>query len=81
MHDNSRVIAKNEGHVGFFAGIEILALTAVLGLNMDPFDIVRIDHRMINTAGVDMGCAVFNGHGQQMLFVVGFDGIGKLCIL
>ena len=40
VYGDGLVIAQAEGHVGFFAGLEILALTAVFGLDIDPFDVL-----------------------------------------
>ena len=77
VYGDGLVIAQAEGHIGFFAGLEILALTAVFGLDINPFDVVLIGHRMIYAANVDVDCSVFNGHGGQVLLVAGFDGIGN----
>ena len=40
IYGDGLVIAQIEGNVGFFAGLEVLALTAVFGLNIDPFDVL-----------------------------------------
>ena len=42
IYGNGLVIAQAEGHVGLFAGLEVLALTAFFGLDIDPFDVVLI---------------------------------------
>ena len=62
IYGHSLVITQAEGHVGLFAGLEILALTAFFGLDIDPLDVVLISHRMIDAANVDMDCAVLNGN-------------------
>ena len=40
IYGDGLVIAQIEGNVWLFAGLEVLALTAVFGLNIDPFDVL-----------------------------------------
>ena len=76
VYGDGLVIAQTEGYVGLFTGLEVLALTAVFGLDIDPFDVVFIGHRMIDAADIDIDHAALNGYGGPVLLVAGFNSIG-----
>ena len=42
IYGNGLVIAQAEGYIGLFAGLEVLALTVVFGLDIEPFAVVLI---------------------------------------
>ena len=77
VYGHGPVVAQTEGHVGRFAGLEILSLTAVFGLQIDPLDVVLVGHRVIDAAYVDVHRAVRKDYDGQMLFGAGFNGVGR----
>ena len=42
VYGDGLVIAQAEGYIGLFAGLEVLALAVVFGLDIEPFDVVLI---------------------------------------
>lgn len=77
VHGNGLVIPQNKGHMGIFAWVEVFAMAAVFSFHIDPFDVVLIDHRMIDDADVDVDRSVLNGHGGQVLFGACFNRVGN----
>ena len=75
--DGQRLVAgQGEHDAGILARGEELALTAVFGDQLHPFNIMRILHRMIHTADVYGDGAAVNGHGRDVLFAAGFHRVG-----
>ena len=52
-------LAESEADLRIFAGMQFLALIALLGLERYPFDVVLRQHRMLQGADLDMDDAVF----------------------
>ena len=53
-------LAESEADLWLFAGMQFLALIALLGLERYPLDVVLRQHRMLHGADLDMDDAVFH---------------------
>ena len=76
IYRDSLIAAEAEAHVRSIAGLQRLALTAVLGLEIDPLDVMLGNHGMIHGADIDADRAVGQGDDGQMLFAARLDGVG-----
>ena len=68
---NRLVIAQAEGDTGVIAGLECLALAAMLRLNIDPLNEVFGSHGMVHGTYIDVDSTVFHRDHRQMLFTAG----------
>ena len=60
-------LAEREADLRLFAGMQFLALIALLGLERYPLDVVLRQHRMLHGADLDMDDAVFHRPDGNML--------------
>jgi hypothetical protein len=59
-----------------FAGMQFLALVALLGVERDPLDVVLRQHGMLHGADLDMDDAVFHSPDRDVLLHGGVGGAG-----
>ena len=60
-------LAESEADLGLLAGVQLLTLVALLGVERDPLDIVLRQHGMLHGADLDMDDAVFHCPDRDML--------------
>ena len=61
-------LAESEADLRLFAGMQFLALVALLGVERDPLDVVLRQHGMLHGADLDMDDAVFHRPDGDVLF-------------
>jgi len=71
------VVGQMEDDVRRLGRFQILALAAVCGDKLNPFDIVGILHGMIHAANIDGDSVFVHGDRGQVLFTACFDSIGE----
>ena len=69
--------AESEAGLGLLAGVQLLALVALLGVEGDPLDIVLRQHGMLHGADLHMDDAVFHRPDGNMLLHGGVGGAGN----
>ena len=74
---NLITLAECKADLGFFAGMQLLALIALLGLERYPLDVVLRQHGMLHGADLDMDDAVFYCPDRNMLLHGGVGGAGN----
>ena len=67
-------IAESEADLRLLAGMQFLALIALLGLERYPLDVVLRQHGMLHGADLDMDDAVFHCPDRDMLLHGGVGG-------
>ena len=77
VYSQRLVVLQNESDLGLAAGLEIMHLAALLGLQIDPFDEVLIRHGMVDGADVYLNQVVLYFHNGQVLFIAGFHRVGN----
>ena len=60
-------LAESEADLGLLAGVQLLTLVALLGVERDPLDVVLRQHGMLHGADLDMNDAVFHCPDRDML--------------
>ena len=70
-------LAEGEADLRLFAGMQLLALIALLGLERYPLDVVLRQHGMLHGADLDMDDAVFYCPDRNMLLHGGVGGAGN----
>ena len=65
---NLITLAECKADLGFFAGMQFLALIALLGVERDPLDVVLRQHGMLHRADLNMDDAVFHRPDGDVLF-------------
>ena len=70
-------LAESEADLRLFAGMQFLALIALLGLERYPLDVMFRQHGMLHGADLDMDDAVFHCPDGDMLFNRGVGGAGN----
>ena len=70
-------LAESEADLGLLAGVQLLALVALLGVERDPLDVVLRQHGMLHGADLDMDDAVFHRPDRDVLFHGGIGGAGN----
>ena len=70
-------LAESEADLRLFAGVQFLALVALLGVERDPLNIVLRQHGMLHGADLDMDDAVFHRPDGDMLLHGGIGGAGN----
>ena len=70
-------LAEGEADLRLFAGVQFLALVALLGVERDPLNIVLRQHGMLHGADLDMDDAVFHRPDGDMLLHGGIGGAGN----
>lgn len=70
-------LAESEADLGLLAGVQLLALVALLGVERDPLNIVLRQHGMLHGADLDMDDAVFHRPDGDMLLHGGIGGAGN----
>ena len=71
---NLITLAECKADLGFFAGMQLLALIALLGLERYPLDVVLRQHGMLQGADLDMDDIVFHCPDGDMLLHGGIGG-------
>ena len=61
-------LAERKAGLRLFAGVQLLALVALLGVEGDPLNIVLRQHGMLHGADLDMDDAVFHRPDGNVLF-------------
>ena len=74
---NLITLAECKADLGLFAGMQLLALIALLGLERYPLDVVLRQHGMLHGADLDMDDAVFHRPDRDVLFHGGIGGAGN----
>ena len=74
------LIAQNEADMGCFTGIELLAVAALVGVQLNPLDPVDFLHGVVDAAYIDVDYAVFYLNIGLMLFAAGLNGVGDKLI-
>ena len=74
---NLITLAECKADLGFFAGMQLLALIALLGVERDPLDVVLRQHGMLHGADLDMDDIVFHRPDGDMLLHGGIGGAGN----
>ena len=69
-------LAESEADLGLLAGVQLLTLIALLGVERDPLDVVLRQHGMLHGADLDMDDAVFHRPDGDMLLHGGIGGAG-----
>ena len=69
-------LAESEADLGLLAGVQLLALVALLGVERDPLNIVLRQHGMLHGADLDMDDAVFHCPDRDMLLHGRVGGAG-----
>ena len=70
-------LAESEADLRLFAGMQFLALIALLGLERYPLDVVLWQHGMLHGADLDMDDVVFHCPDRNMLLHGGVGGAGN----
>ena len=70
-------LAESEADLRLFAGMQFLALIALLGLKRYPLDVMFRQHGMLHGADLDMDDAVFHRPDRNMLLHGGIGGAGN----
>ena len=70
-------LAESEADLGLLAGVQLLTLIALLGVERDPLDVVLRQHGMLHGADLDMDDAVFHRPDGDMLLNRGVGGAGN----
>ena len=70
-------LAEGEADLRLFAGMQLLALIALLGLERYPLDVVLWQHGMLHGADLDMDDAVFHCPDRDVLLHGGVGGAGN----
>ena len=70
-------IAESEADLRLLAGMQFLALIALLGLERYPLDVVLRQHGMLHGADLDMDDIVFRRPDGDMLLHGGIGGAGN----
>ena len=70
-------LAESEADLRLFAGMQLLALVALLGVERDPLDVVLRQHGMLYGADLDMDDAVFHRPDRDVLLHGGVGGAGN----
>ena len=70
-------LAESEADLRLFAGMQLLALIALLGVERDPLDIVLRQHGMLHGADLDVDDAVFHSPDRDVLLHGGVGGAGN----
>ena len=73
---NLITLAECKADLRFFAGMQLLALIALLGLERYPLDVVLRQHRMLHRADLNMDDAVFHRPDGDVLLHGGVGGAG-----
>ena len=74
---NLITLAECKADLGLLAGVQLLALVALLGVERDPLNIVLRQHGMLHGADLDMDDAVFHRPDGDMLLHGGIGGAGN----
>ena len=69
-------LAEREADLGLLAGVQLLALVALLGVEGHPLDVVLRQHGMLHGADLDMDDAVFHSPDRDVLLHGGVGGAG-----
>ena len=69
-------LAESEADLRLLAGMQFLALIALLGLERYPLDVVLWQHGMLYGADLDMNDAVFHSPDRDVLLHGGVGGTG-----
>ena len=70
-------IAESEADLRLFAGMQLLALVALLGVERDPLNVVLRQHGMLHGADLDTDDAVFQRPDRNVLLHGGVGGAGN----
>ena len=70
-------LAESKADLGLLAGMQLLALVALLGVERDPLDVVLRQHGMLHGADLDMDDAAFHRPDGDMLFNRRVGGAGN----
>ena len=70
-------LAEGEADLRLLAGMQFLALIALLGLERYPFDVVLRQHGVLYGADLDMDDAVFHRPDRNVLLHGGVGGAGN----
>ena len=70
-------LAESEADLRLLAGMQFLALIALLGLERYPLDVVLRQHGMLHGADLDMDDAVFHRPDRDVLLHGGVGGAGN----
>ncbi len=70
-------LAESEADLRLLAGMQFLALIALLGLERYPLDVVLRQHGMLHGADLDMDDTVFRRPDGDMLLHGGIGGAGN----
>ena len=70
-------LAESEADLGLLAGVQLLTLVALLGVERDPLDVVLRQHGMLHGADLDMDDAVFHCPDRDVLLHGGVGGAGN----
>ena len=70
-------LAESEANLRLLAGMQFLALIALLGLERYPLDVVLRQHGMLHGADLDMDDIVFRRPDGDMLLHGGIGGAGN----
>ena len=68
--------AEGKADLGSVAGVQLLALVALLGVDGNPLDVVLRQHGMGHGTDLDMDDAIFDRPNGEVLFYSGIGGIG-----
>ena len=69
-------LAESEADLGLLAGMQLLALVALFGVEGHPLDVVLRQHGMLHGADLDMDDAVFHSPDRDVLLHGGVGGAG-----
>ena len=70
-------LAEGEADLRLFAGMQLLALISLLGLERYPLDVVLRQHGMLHGVDLDMDDIVFHRSNGDMLLHGGIGGAGN----
>ena len=70
-------LAESEAGLGLLAGVQLLALIALLGVEGHPLDVVLRQHGMLHGADLHMDDAVFHCPDRDVLLHGGVGGAGN----
>ena len=70
-------LAESEADLGLLAGVQLLALVALLCVEGDPFDVVLRQHGMLHGADLDVDDTVFHRPDGNVLLHGGVGGTGN----
>ena len=73
---NLITLAESEADLGLLAGVQLLTLIALLGVERDPLDVVLRQHGMLHGADLDMDDADFHSPDRDVLLHGGVGGAG-----